>query len=429
MSKTRSMAVIVSELVEIWIRRLEIVARFSRPKISRWILKTRKVCNLLLPETLNWFFMKILTWNCRGAGSDNFRTTFNDLVKTHKPDIVFLLETKVSEERAETISLGLGFTGVCRAPTEGRGGGIWMLWRKEETRVDILNVDPQAIHGIIGGNLNGGWLCSGIYARPDSAHRENLWTKIEEMSTAVALPWMITGDFNEVISAHERRGGNLPGLNRCNRFKDMIDTCGLIDLGFRGPKFTWTNLRNGLARIRQRIDRCLANVDWQNMFPEGMVLHLPRTHSDHHPLLTLCGGMEQQISKKPFRFELAWTMDQDCKEVVNEVWRKSHSIFEAIGNLPEAMRDWNGRSFGNIFAKKRRLLARINGIQKNLCLGDHPFLISLETELIHEYNDVLKQEELLWATYPYPIDIFGSPEPHYADHLVAEFYLCSIGSN
>ncbi|KAK4482042.1 hypothetical protein RD792_012965 [Penstemon davidsonii] len=338
--------------------------------------------------------MKILTWNCQGAGGDNFRTNFRELVKIHHPDIVYLLETKVSETRAEVISNSLGFSGVCRAPIDGRSGGIWLLWQKENIRVEVLSVDPQVIHAIIGPNSQREWLCSGVYARPNPAVRESLWKNLEDLSTAVRLPWMLTGDFNQVISSNEKKGGCLPSLGRCLRFKEMIDNCGLIDLGFRGPKFTWWNSREGMARIRERIDRSMVNTDWQRLFPNSLVIHLPRTHSDHHPILTLCDGTPQ--SGKPFRFELAWTTDPSCGEIVKNIWQSSKNIFEAIGFLPSVLRDWNRHVFGNIFERKRILLARINGIQKRLCLRDNNFLSELESTLIGEYNTVLSQEELLW---------------------------------
>ena len=63
--------------------------------------------------------------------------------------------------------------------------------------------------------------------------------------------------------------------------------------------------------------------------------------------------------------------------------------------------------FGNLFARKRRLLARINGTQKALLNGPNQFLVQLEQDLIKEYSDIRIQEEeyralksrLNWAAY------------------------------
>ncbi|KAK4476678.1 hypothetical protein RD792_015838 [Penstemon davidsonii] len=306
------------------------------------------------------------------------------------------LKTRVAEERAISISTRLGFSGVCRAPTVGGSGGIWMLWRQEEVKVDVIDMDQQAIHAVIAPKLGQDWLCSGVYAKPNPSERESFWNKLESMSTANSLPWLVTGDFNEVANISEKRGRRLASAARCRRFKEMMDTCGFMDLGYRGPKFTWFNSSNGLACVRERLDRSIANVAWQECFPESLVLHLPRTHSDHHPLLTLCNGLDRPRARRPFRFELAWFTDPQCKEIVEQVWNSTNSIYEAIDQLPKMLKEWNKCSFGNIFFRKRRILARLNGIQKRLCCEENQYLSDLEDELIGDYNLILKQEELLW---------------------------------
>lgn len=71
--------------------------------------------------------MRILLWNCRGAGNLNFRRNFANLVRSHSPAIAVLVETRISGPRAEDISSTLGFDSVCRSEAEGFRGGIWLL--------------------------------------------------------------------------------------------------------------------------------------------------------------------------------------------------------------------------------------------------------------------------------------------------------------
>lgn len=92
---------------------------------------------------------------------------------------------------------------------------------------------------------------------------------------------------------------------RCLQFNEVINSCNLIDLGFKGPSSTWTNNREGPSHIRERLDRVLANMQWKLLFPEAMVSHLPRTHSDHCPLLVDVAGLPiPQRDLRPFRMEL-----------------------------------------------------------------------------------------------------------------------------
>ena len=57
---------------------------------------------------------------------------------------------------------------------------------------------------------------------------------------------------------------------------------------------------------------------------------------------------------------------------------------------------WNREVFGNIFQRKRRLMARINGIQEALENYSSRGLIRLEARLRSELEMVMAQEEILW---------------------------------
>lgn len=60
------------------------------------------------------------------------------------------------------------------------------------------------------------------------------------------------------------------------------------------------------------------------------------------------------------------------------------------------LKQWNIQVFGHLRQRKNRLLARIDGIQKYLCMGPNRFLSNLEPELLKEFNDVLEQEAVFW---------------------------------
>jgi hypothetical protein len=42
-------------------------------------------------------------------------------------------------------------------------------------------------------------------------------------------------------------------------FKDTLFACHLGDLGYCGPKYTWTNGRPGENNMLERLDRAVAN--------------------------------------------------------------------------------------------------------------------------------------------------------------------------
>ena len=70
------------------------------------------------------------------------------------------------------------------------------------------------------------------------------------------LPWVVMGDFNDVINGSKKLGGNLVILCRTTACRDYMNFCNMIDLGYSRAIFTWTNRRDVNALIQQRIDRC-----------------------------------------------------------------------------------------------------------------------------------------------------------------------------
>ena len=93
------------------------------------------------------------------------------------------------------------------------------------------------------------------------------------------LPWILIGDFNEILFSHEKEGGNNRPQGYMQAFRQALNDCDLEDLGFSGDIFTW---RRG--RIRERLDRAVANEAWTTMHPGAMVQHLDFVRSDHRPI-------------------------------------------------------------------------------------------------------------------------------------------------
>ena len=69
----------------------------------------------------------------------------------------------------------------------------------------------------------------------------------------------------------------------------------------------------------------------------------------------------------------------------------------AITKFTNKARKWSTEVFGNLFARKRRVLARLSGTQKALANNPIVFLLRLEKQLIEEYALIMLQEEEFWA--------------------------------
>lgn len=73
------------------------------------------------------------------------------------------------------------------------------------------------------------------------------------------IPWILIGDFNDVLSFNEKLGGNSVNQTRVREFKRMLDDCHLLNLAFEGPGFTWCNKCDNGPFILELLDGAICN--------------------------------------------------------------------------------------------------------------------------------------------------------------------------
>ncbi|XP_021826800.1 uncharacterized protein LOC110767533 [Prunus avium] len=336
-----------------------------------------------------------MVWNVRGAGSKKFPGIMKDLVKIHKIEILVILEPRISGNTALNVIKKLGFSKYHVVDANGFSGGLWMLWNELVSCIDIVAYSRQSITALVKMN-HGDWLFTAVYAHPCPGIRRQLWSYLDGIASASNLPWMIAGDFNELVNNSEKCGGN-PFSHR-GGLVEWIDRNQLIDLGFIGAQFTWCRQNDNGVLTWERLDRGLSNIDWRHNFPEAFVRHLPRVKSDHCPLLiSLQSSHLPCANVKPFRFQAMWLLHPTFRSFVAEKWADcTGNILQITKDLSIALVDWNKDVFGSLFRNKKVLLARIGGIQKALCRRYSPFLVDLEKDLASDYQALLDQEELFW---------------------------------
>ncbi|MCH86424.1 hypothetical protein A2U01_0007281 [Trifolium medium] len=148
-------------------------------------------------------------------------------------------------------------------------------------------------------------------ASPNEENRRVLWEDLISIANNMNDAWLVAGDFNDIASIGEKKGGAAVSMRKCNKFQDRITACNLLDLGAMGHKFTWRGpIYHGGQRIYERLDRALGNESWRLKFPDGCVKVLARLDfSDHHPLLITPKNVPHPVAPRQFRFDSAWLMD------------------------------------------------------------------------------------------------------------------------
>lgn len=127
-------------------------------------------------------------------------------------------------------------------------------------------------------------------------------------------PWLLIRDFNKVVSQADKVGGKPVASSSSSVLNGLITRRGLLDVGFHGCPFTWSNGREGAANIQAQLDRGLANDGWRLLFPEAQIFHLPAIQSDHKPLMIM--RRKPDFHPRSFRFKGMWTLEKSSTEVI-----------------------------------------------------------------------------------------------------------------
>jgi hypothetical protein len=128
---------------------------------------------------------------------------------------------------------------------------------------------------------------------------------------------------NDLLYDSDKSTSNI-NRNRMFQFRSLVKNCGLFDLGFSGPAYTWTNKRFSSKPLFQRLDRCLVNHDWCVAYPVSNVYNMPLLHcfSDHAPVLMSTMGKINK-TRNSFKFENWWLKEDDFQDYAKNCWFQS----------------------------------------------------------------------------------------------------------
>ena len=175
--------------------------------------------------------MSALAWNCRGLGNPLTVKTLQKFVKEKDPTLVFLMETKFKKTKMDGIKRKIERHYGLVVPSRNRGCGFTLLW-KNTLQVEPLTNSLRHIDMIV--NEEAGkkrWRFTCFYRNPEMCKWEESWTLIRNLSNRCDLPWVIIGDFNELLHNNEKEGGNARLEGQMKFFRDTINCCELRDLG------------------------------------------------------------------------------------------------------------------------------------------------------------------------------------------------------
>ncbi|KAA3464007.1 reverse transcriptase [Gossypium australe] len=195
------------------------------------------------------------------------------------PILVFLMETKLDSKCMDRVRRSCSFINGIDVEAEGSRGGLCLAW-KVGIEITLRSYSTWHIDVLI---------------------KED-------------------GDFNEIMCSFEKKGGLPRDQRRMETFRDTLEECGLMDIGYSGTWFTWERGNLPETNIRERLDRGVANDKWTTLFSMGRIQHLPFSTSDHCPLLITTDSDNPFKRNRRFHFEAWWTMEESLEAVGLEKW-------------------------------------------------------------------------------------------------------------
>ncbi|KAM2489958.1 hypothetical protein PS1_046886 [Malus domestica] len=258
--------------------------------------------------------MKLITWNCQGIRGDLTVDNLLESNRLHTSDIVILLETKNKSHRYEFLKNSLGLEYMFAVEPQGLSGRLCVFW-KDGSQVTLLKSEEFVIEvKIWDENLNKQWRLFAIYASTDEKKRKEQWKRLGKRIEQDLDCCILIGDFNDILCNEENEGGNYRPTSSMRDFREFVARNELMDLGYEGYPFTWRNNKESLP-IQQRLDRGLATMGWNNIYPDTTIRHMVLEGSDHAMLFLSTEKLKAWRGRK-FSYDARWSKLEECCELV-----------------------------------------------------------------------------------------------------------------
>ncbi|XP_074288111.1 uncharacterized protein LOC141613274 [Silene latifolia] len=263
-----------------------------------------------------------LVWNCRGLNNTLAPTIpkIRALLDSKYYDFLFLIETKCNANKVFPMFRSLGFVKCFGVDAVGASGGLWVGWKKE-AKMTLVRACSNFIVLLVKKYDGLFWYLVLFYGAPELNLRSSVLNELDAWIESCTHPYLIIGDFNQVDCFLDKWSCNQNLIRGANEFVSWKIRNELIDIPFKGPRYTWCNNRKGDQRIYERLDKALGSKDWLMHFPNTGIKHYPLQLSDHAPIeldlqLTGSGG------KRPYKMD-AWVLDhEECLNGIRVAWNQ-----------------------------------------------------------------------------------------------------------
>jgi hypothetical protein len=207
----------------------------------------------------------------------------------------------------------------------------------------------------------------------------------------------VLGDFNEAMWSFEHFSATQRPEPQMLAFRDMLETCELVDLGFFGLPYTYDNKRRGRGNVKVRLDRVVADNQWCNLFPKATVEHKVSPCSDHCPIVLKCDKEEELVQRPRYkRYEVMWERDASLPDHISNAWAAAGpkenlgQIRKGLAGVMKHLQHWSKEKFGNVKLQLEKSRTRLEEL---LSMNADREEIRVVTD---QMNELLYREEMMW---------------------------------
>ncbi|KAA3469159.1 reverse transcriptase [Gossypium australe] len=126
------------------------------------------------------------------------------------------METKINKIQMERVRRSCGFANGIDVDSNGSRGGLCLAWRSNAT-ITLQNFSKRHIDMIIEDSDDGK---NGDIQAQD---RDESWNLLKSLCSNEELPWIVCGDFNEIMYGFEKKGGLPRDERRMEAFQNVLE--------------------------------------------------------------------------------------------------------------------------------------------------------------------------------------------------------------
>ena len=206
-------------------------------------------------------------WNIRGFNKKIKQKAVSNWVRSSNMEFGCIIETRVKERKAKKIITETieGWDSITNYEFKNLGR-IWVVWRQDVRMTPIYKSSQVITCSVLRKGEEKEFLCSFIYAANGVEERKQLWDDLRNHYDAPIFKdkkWILMGDFNEILEGEEHFNYDVDRRipQSMRDFQEVAGYCGLTDMGYQAPEFTWCNKREERL-ICKKLDRVLVNEKW-----------------------------------------------------------------------------------------------------------------------------------------------------------------------